>query len=618
MARAFSSTVMAKVCIVGGMCGVLTSWNSFLMGGSRAIFSMAESYMTPKMFSKLHPVYKTPINALLLIGVLTIGSIFFGRKMLVWVVDAGNFGCVLAYCMVAVSFLILRKKEPDAERPYSVPHYKFVGVVAVLLSAFMLVMYLIPGSAAALVWQEWLMVLGWTILGVVFAVACRLKYRERFGSLVEVISDADAATLQASDDELDAAVSNAVDSAIRQAMDERADRAKRPSIAFNFFLPVNVVFGCGKVAEIGTLCALYGHKALLVTGRHSAKASGLLDRVTAYLKSAGIESVVYDKAEPNPLTTTAEDGAKFARDNSCDMVVALGGGSIMDAAKGIAFMAVNDGDINDYIFARKSSDKAMPLICVPTTCGTGSEGNKFAVLTNPETGDKKSLRCDSIIPKVSIVDPELVMNLPVNTLASVGFDALCHCVEAYTARNAQPFTDALSLYAIRLINESLPYLCAGKSGAEAAGRKYDGRADTSYWEKLMLASTIVGMVIGIAGVTLAHALEHPASGLKNITHGKGLAALACAVIDATADSDRDKFGRVSRILGGFSADDCSLRVKVLLKSIGLDIKLSDLGLEEKDIPWMVENCQKVSAANLRNTPCEVTSEMLTEIYTKSM
>lgn len=210
------------------------------------------------------------------------------------------------------------------------------------------------------------------------------------------------------------------------------------------------------------------------------------------------------------------------------------------------------------------------------------------------------------------------MNLPVNTLASVGFDALCHCVEAYTARNAQPFTDALSLYAIRLINESLPYLCAGKSGAEAAGSKYDGRADTSYWEKLMLASTIGGMVIGIAGVTLAHALEHPASGLKNITHGKGLAALACAVIDATADFDRDKFGRVSRILGGFSADDCSLRVKVLLKSIGLDIKLSDLGLEEKDIPWMVENCQKVSAANLRNTPCEVTSEMLTEIYTKSM
>lgn len=616
MARAFSSSIMAKVCIVGGMCGVVTSWNSFLMGGSRAIFSMAESYMIPKTFSKLHPVYKTPINALLLIGALTIVSIFFGRKMLVWVVDAGNFGCCLAYCMVAISFLILRKKEPGAERPYRVPHFKIVGVLAVILSAFMVVMYIIPGSAAALVWQEWLMVGGWIVLGIVFAAACKLKYRERFGSLVEVISDADAAALQASDDELNAAVSNAVDSAIRQAMDEKADKAKRPAISFNFFLPVNVVFGCGKVSQIGTICSPYGRKALIVTGRHSARASGLLDRVTESLKSAGIESVVFDKAEPNPLTTTAEEGAKFARDNGCQMVVALGGGSIMDAAKGIAFMAVNDGDINDYIFGRKSSDKAMALICVPTTCGTGSEGNKFAVLTNPETGDKKSLRCDSIVPKASIVDPELVMNLPLKTLAAVGFDALCHCIEAYTARNAQPFTDALALYAIRLINDSLPYLYAQKAGAEAAGRQYDGKADTSYWEKLMLASTIGGMVIGIAGVTLAHALEHPASGLRNITHGQGLAAITPAVIDATAGADRNKFGRISRILGGFSADDCALRVKVLLRSIGLDVKLSDLGVEAKDIPWMVENCQKVSAANLRNTPGEVTPEMLKDIYAK--
>lgn len=161
----------------------------------------------------------------------------------------------------------------------------------------------------------------------------------------------------------------------------------------------------------------------------SAKASGLLDR-----------------------------GAKFARDNGCQMVMALGGGSIVDAAKGIAFMAVNDGDINDYIFGRESSDKAMAFICVPTTCGTGSEGSKFAILNNPETGDKKSLRCDYIVPKASIVDPELVMNLPLKTLAAVGFDALCHCMEAYTARNALPFTDALALYAIRLINDSLPYL----------------------------------------------------------------------------------------------------------------------------------------------------------------
>ena len=149
MAKAFNSTVMAKVLIIGGMCGIVTSWNSFLMGGSRALYSMAESYMIPKCFSKLHPEYKTPINALYLVGALTMIAPFAGRKMLVWIVDAGNFGCCVAYCLVAVSFMILRKKEPGLARPYKVPAYKFVGTMAVLMSGFMVVCYMVPASGSA-------------------------------------------------------------------------------------------------------------------------------------------------------------------------------------------------------------------------------------------------------------------------------------------------------------------------------------------------------------------------------------------------------------------------------------------------------------------------------------
>ena len=167
---------------------------------------------------------------------------------------------------------------------------------------------------------------------------------------------------------------------------------------FNYNLPVNLVFGRGRVAEIGTLSAEFGKKALIVTGKSSTKKSGLLDRVSSYLKEAGMEAAVFDKVSQNPLTTTAEEGAVFAKQEGCDMVIGLGGGSIMDCAKAIAFLSVNDGDINDYIFNRKTSEKALPLIAVPTTCGTGSEGNGFAVLTNPENGDKKSLRCNAIIP----------------------------------------------------------------------------------------------------------------------------------------------------------------------------------------------------------------------------
>ena len=375
---------------------------------------------------------------------------------------------------------------------------------------------------------------------------------------------------------------------------------------FKYYLPVNIVFGCGKLDQARELVKPYGTKALIVTGRSSAKKSGLYDRVKNSLDAQGISCVLFDKVTQNPLTTTAEEGAAFAREQGCDVVVAIGGGSIMDCAKGIAFLAVNEGDINDYIFNRKVSDQALPLVLIPTTCGTGSEGNGFAVLTNPENGDKKSLRCSAIVAKVSVVDPECMMTMPKRVLASVGFDALCHCIEAYTANNAQPFTDALSIYAIGLITDNLVNVYTGADTSKEA------------WEKLTIASTIGGMVIGCAGVTLAHGMEHPASGLKDIVHGQGLAALTPAVIDATYTGRKEKFAAISKALGGSSASDCADRVRDLLSTLDLTLKLGDLGITEADIPWMTENCQKVSAGNLVNTPVSVTAELISEIYRKSI
>ena len=153
---------------------------------------------------------------------------------------------------------------------------------------------------------------------------------------------------------------------------------------FNYNLPVNLVFGRGRVTEVGEITSAYGKKALIVTGKNSTKKSGLLDKVTAALEAAGLGVAVFDKVSQNPLTTTAEEGAALAAQEGCDVIVGLGGGSIMDCAKAIAFLSKNDGDINDYIFNRKTGTEALPLILIPTTCGTGSEGNGFAVLTNPK------------------------------------------------------------------------------------------------------------------------------------------------------------------------------------------------------------------------------------------
>jgi alcohol dehydrogenase class IV len=598
MAKAFNSSIMAKVLIVGGMCGIITSWNSFLIGGSRAMYSMAESYMIPRPFVKLHKKYKTPVNALYLIGFLSLVAPFFGRKMLVWIVDAGNFGCCLAYCMVSISFLILRKKRPDMKRPYKVKHYKFVGVMAVLMSGLMVVLYVVPASSCALVGQEWIMAGGWCVLGAIFFAGCKLKYKDKFGSHIDVeIEDGEESDV---DD-----VEVALQEAIGAVNSEVITRELTPAISFNYNLPVNIVFGCGKVNQVGELTRPYGTRALIVTGKSSAKKSGLYDKVAKSLEAAGIASVLFDQVAQNPLTTTAVSGAEFARENDCQVVVAIGGGSIMDCAKAIAFLALNDGDINDYIYARKTSDKALPLVLIPTTCGTGSEGNGFAVLTNPENGDKKSLRCNAIVAKVSIVDPECMMTMPKHVMASVGFDALCHCMEAYTSRIAQPFTDALSIYAIKLLADNLV-------------KVYQGTDDKSAWEKVTLASTIGGMVINTAGVTLAHGMEHPASGLKDIVHGKGLAALTPVIIEASHKGNHFKFAEIARAFGGLTAVDLAPKIRELLKELDLECTLSDLGIEEKDIPWMSENCMKVSAASVANNPVVFTQEEIAEIYRKAL
>lgn len=376
-------------------------------------------------------------------------------------------------------------------------------------------------------------------------------------------------------------------------------------IAFKYFLPVNIEFGSGKAAKAGELTKPYGKKALIVTGHSSAKKSGLYDKVKDSLKAEGIDSVLFDKVAQNPLTTTAAEGAAFAKENGCDVVVAIGGGSIMDCAKAIAFLAVNNGDVSDYIFGKKASDTALPIILIPTTCGTGSEGNGFAVLTNPDNGDKKSLRCNAIVAKVSIVDPECMMTMPKHVLASVGFDALCHNMEAYTSKIAQPFTDALSLYAVDLIAHNLVDV-------------YKGTGSKESWEKITLASTIGGMVINTAGVTLAHGMEHPASGLKDIVHGKGLAALTPTIIESSYQGAPEKFAKLAKLFGGEKAEDLAGKVRELLEAIELTCTLSDLGIEEKDIPWMAENCMKVSAPSIANNPVVFSQEEIAEIYKKAL
>ena len=372
---------------------------------------------------------------------------------------------------------------------------------------------------------------------------------------------------------------------------------------FNYNLPVNLVFGRGRVSEVGNIAADYGKKALIVTGKSSTKKSGVLDKVIFSLKKAGVEHAVYDKVSQNPLTVTAMEGVEFVQSQGCDVIIGLGGGSIMDCAKAIAFMCSNTGDINDYIFNKIVGTESLPLILIPTTCGTGSEGNGFAVLTNPENGDKKSLRSNAIVAKASIIDSELMQTMPKEILASVGFDALCHAMEAYVSRISQPLSDYMCVEAIRLISENLVKI-------------YDGSQDGKAWDAVTWSSTIGGMVIHTAGVALPHGMEHPASGLRNIVHGRGLAALTPVITDASCMGNKEKYSRISRLLGGASVVDCGDSIRRLLEKLNLLINLSSQGITREDIPWMTENCFKVSGASITNHPVTFDYEEIGKLYEK--
>jgi alcohol dehydrogenase class IV len=198
-----------------------------------------------------------------------------------------------------------------------------------------------------------------------------------------------------------------------------------------------------------------------------------------------------------------------------------------------------------------------------------------------------------------------MITIPKSILAPVGFDALAHNMEAYVSKIGQPLTEMQALYGIKLLAENLI-------------KVYDDPTDLEAWEKVTLASTLGGMVIGIAGVTAPHGMEHPASGLHDIVHGKGLAALTPVIVERSWKSDIERYSDISKLLGGTDAEDCAEAIRRFLEKINLKVTLSELGICAEDVEWMAENCMKVSKPSMANHSKEFTIEEIKDLYYKSL
>ena len=365
-----------------------------------------------------------------------------------------------------------------------------------------------------------------------------------------------------------------------------------------------VVFGPGAIRTAGDLLRSHGvAKALIVTD-HGLVQAGLLDRATSALAAAGVEYVVFDGVEPNPCFETVERAADHYKSYLCQGILALGGGSPIDVAKSVGVLATNHGGLADYIGIGKVVNPMPPLLAAPTTVGTGSEVTIFAVITDKEQRKKAVIGSPQLAPLLAVLDPELVLSLPAELVASTGMDALTHAIESVISVFASPFTDGVALEAIRLITGHLP--------AAVASSAVEPRAN------LLYASSMAGIAFSCARTGLVHGMAHPLSSYCGVQHGLANAILLPKVLAFNAPCCESQLGRVAEAMGAMpKAENAIQAVAALSAEVGIPARLSEVGVTEKSIPDMAQDAYSSANAQVVN-PRKPSLAEVTALYQQSL
>ncbi len=386
---------------------------------------------------------------------------------------------------------------------------------------------------------------------------------------------------------------------------------------FNMYVPTRFIFGSGRLKELHQQ-KLPGKKAMVaISNGKSVQENGTLDRTLSELRKAGIESAVFSGIGSNPTKSAVMEGAKFARDNGCDFILALGGGSVMDASKAIAMMAVNDGDLWDYVGGKTGKtlplkNDPLPIVCITTTAGTGSEADQWGVVTNEETHEKIGVGgYDSSFPVLSIIDPELMVSVPPKFTAYQGFDALFHATESYVSAFASHMSDMYALTAIENVGKYL--LRAVKGGNDIKAR-----------EGMAFANTLSGVAMTISVTTAEHSLEHAMSAYHpELPHGAGLIMISKAFYEFFIEKHAcdERFIRMAQALGMKDASKPSDFITMLVKlqeDCGVsDLKMSDYNITSDEFDKLALNARETMGGLFQANPCEMTHEDCVAVFRKS-
>lgn len=385
---------------------------------------------------------------------------------------------------------------------------------------------------------------------------------------------------------------------------------------FNYYIPTKILFGCGKLGELHKE-VMPGKKALIViSAGKSTKANGYLARTEEQLKLAGVESVVFDEIQPNPTLVSIMDGAAKAKENGCDFIVGLGGGSSIDASKAIAIMSNNPGNYWDYITAGSGKkmpipNHPLPIIAITTTAGTGTEADPWAVVTKEDTKEKIGFGYDETFPVISVVDPELMTTVPPFLTACQGFDALFHSTEGYLNNATYPISDAFSIKAIELVSKSL-------AAAVADGNNIEARADVA------LANTISGMVESTSGCTSEHSIEHAMSAFHTkLTHGAGLIMICEAYykLHASKGINESRLVDMAKAMGKKDATSSQEFIDALVElkeACGVvDLKMSEVGITPEEFEDIAINARHTMPGLFAADTIEISKEEVIQILADS-
>jgi alcohol dehydrogenase class IV len=382
--------------------------------------------------------------------------------------------------------------------------------------------------------------------------------------------------------------------------------------SFTYVQPTEIVFGSGRLRELGDIAARYGTRCLLVTEPRSATMGPLFDRAKESLAAAKMAVTHYDGVVPNPTTDVVAAGARIARESGAQVVVGLGGGSSMDSAKAIAVEATHEGSCWDYLFYKKApTSRTFPIVCVTTTSGTGSQTTPCAVITKTELKDKSAIWHPNIFARAALIDPELMLSVPPRITSMTGFDAFSHNFEAFISNGTNPHVETIALSAIRLIVEHLPRVIEDGSDREAR-------------EAMAWADTLGGLAIASAGVTLPHGLGMQIGGhCPQVAHGQALAALYPEFTRYTFAHAVGKFAAVGRIFNRrletvsdhAAAEGCCEEIDGFLKTIGMWLSLKSLGVSEEEAGDIARDGQVLP--DYKNNPRVATLEEISELLKAS-